>query len=411
MRKEHREKLAKNIEDYNNMKYGDAVWARESQRYFCTMGEDKDPVKSIDRYLDLEPFMDKGVISIKLIKVKLTIDKGDVILTIPVYGGTTERMLLIEYIDGTQAFLCHNPNVLKALDDYNVYGEYYPRYYSPYHVRNVYDSLKAVIPAFGIEEYTYSLMFDHNVYDTNFLYLCDEEVIPKMSDKARDRLKESYELWSSLWIIARYDRDVINDLMFDLERAQILIREYEKNPGAETIECNTIEEIDNAWFWNCMRCRPCVIENGIEKIQFKNEEYSNERFDFDHLIIAENGIFIIKVMKGDGNLHVSGKGEWYWEEDGNRKGAANQKKWFRNRVKLFRSFISEDIHIRCICCIENDDGIIEGEGSLDLDIVKLEEMGKLMMNYPCEKEYSREEIVSLAEQISKYQVKKINWFS
>ena len=160
-----------------------------------------------------------------------------------------------------------------------------------------------------------------------------------------------------------------------------------------------------------MRCRPGGIENGIEKIQFKNEEYSNERFDFDHLIIAENGIFIIKVMKGDGNLHVSGKGEWYWEEDGNRKGAANQKKWFRNRVKLFRSFISEDIPIRCICCIENDDGIIEGEGSLDLDIVKLEEMGKLMMNYPCEKEYSREEIVSLAEQISKYQVKKINWFS
>ncbi len=409
MRKDHIEKMNKSIEAYEKMLNG--RWERNWYERYCARNEDnmdENPIKHIDRYLDLEPIKNQSVIAIKYIMPDFVIDMG-VVLTFP---QRKTPMLLIEYIDGTQAFLCNDRDLLKNLDEYKIYGEYYPRYYSPYPIEWVYDALSMVIPSFGEDDdYKYSLQFDHrNVLDLEFYHLLSTDNIRNMSDTARRKLRESCSLWSSLWILGRYDRCVVNDLMSVLSEVQDILDKYDNN-SEKAVGYELWENADKAWFRSCIRYRGYPGLGGQNKIRIKNEAFKDELFDFEHIIIARNGIFIIKVQAGDGNLKIIDKNQWFWEEEGKKKGANNPRKWFRQREQLLRSFLPEDISIASICCIENDDGLIAGAEDINLNVIKLEDMGRFIMEYPCIKEYTEEEIVSIAENIWEHQERQPDWFS
>jgi len=409
MRKDHREKLKRSNDDYEKMLHG--RWGRNWYERYCVRrgnSMDENPVKHIDRYFDLEPIKNQSVIAIKYIMPDFIIDKG-VVLSFP---RRKTPMLLIEYIDGTQAFLCNDRDLIKNLDECQIYGEYYPRYYSPYRIEWVYDSLSMVIPSFGEDDnYKYTLQFDHkNVLNLEFYRLLRMDNIRNMSDTARRKLRESCRLWSSLWILGRYDRCVVNDLMSVLSEVQDILDKF-GNDLKKDVNHELWENAGQAWFRSCIRYRGYPGLGGQNKIRIKNDAFKDELFDFEHIVIARNGLFIIKVQKGDGNLKIIDKDQWFWEDEGKKKGANNPRKWFRRREWLLESFLPEDIPITSICCIENDDGLIAGADDINLNVIKLEDMGRFIMEYPCSKEYSGEEIVAIAEDIWEHQEREPDWFS
>ena len=234
-----------------------------------------------------------------------------------------------------------------------------------------------------------------------------------MSDTALKRLVNFCSYWTSLWILRRYDREIVNDLMRVVSGVRIMLNEYGNSSNITEIiyDSQFWYKVEKSWYRSCIRYRGCPDLFGSDRIQIKNEIFRDVFYDFDHILIARNGIFIIEMLKGNGDLCIENKDQWFWEEDGKRKGANNLRKWFRRREGLLRSIVPEDVPIISICCVENDEGSISGAETTGLNIIKLEDTGRFIMEYPSDREFPKEKLEGLAEEILEYQTRWANWFS
>ena len=81
-----------------------------------------------------------------------------------------------------------------------------------------------------------------------------------MSDTALKRLVNFCNYWTSLWILRRYDREIVNDLMRVVSGVQILLKAHESNnniTGMIVYESQFWHKVEKAWYRSCIRYRGC----------------------------------------------------------------------------------------------------------------------------------------------------------
>lgn len=395
MRKSHKEKLDILLSDYDEIstQINERNKERNNGISTRTVPPVEEPVYGLDcNYLSLDGIRNQTIIGIRCAESKLNIDRGDIILKIP---GEKHRMMIVEYVDGTQAFFFEDRRIIRALDKYGVFGAYYPRYYSYYPVLNLYYALSIVVPAFRTDySYKYSMYFSHKggIELDNFGDIHSVYQMIRDSTKVYRYLLKSCDIWSSLWLLDRYGKEadkVINAVV----RTRLALISGRRNPDlfeAYKRFYNYCETAINTDLW----IRDCI------KIKMHKCKESSESV---HIVIGYNGIFIIKEIHGDGNLIISNADKWTWETGDKCITFDNPEGWFRERMEMIRSIIMEDAPIRLICCIDNDDGGIEGNVIGDIHVVKLENMARFLEEFPCDTCLTKEHMKKLADYIYEQQ--------
>lgn len=148
--------------------------------------------------------------------------------------------------------------------------------------------------------------------------------------------------------------------------------------------------------------KDCLSKYGSVSIILKNADYIDEAQEFDHIVIGENGIFIIETKNYAGVISVSAEGDWIQEKDGVCKGIKNPVQQCNRHHGIIKSIVG-NVPITSIICIANDSAIIKGRENCEIPIVKVELLQDFIKRVKTERQLSEPEIEDI---IKKIQVKK-----
>ena len=155
----------------------------------------------LDLCLISEWIQDKKIISIKYIEAALVIWGAESRIT-DSFAEKKASMILIEYLDGTQAFICDDPELKNRLSMDNIFCTPFP-----FSVEDTYKALRKVIPASKKERnYKYSDSFYYGNDVGERKAFGRNEDIEKMSDEALMRLRESCKIWESMCLQRKADK-------------------------------------------------------------------------------------------------------------------------------------------------------------------------------------------------------------
>lgn len=119
---------------------------------------------------------------------------------------------------------------------------------------------------------------------------------------------------------------------------------------------------------------------GNRCIFIKNDEFIDERQEYDHLIVSNKGIFNIETKNYIGKLVVDQYGNWIRKKDNEEEGLKNPLQQIRQHEKVLMSFLPEYCKVISIICIANDKAIIEGSENCSIPIIKSDMLVEFIEN-------------------------------
>lgn len=131
---------------------------------------------------------------------------------------------------------------------------------------------------------------------------------------------------------------------------------------------------------------------GERILVLSNPEYIDVVQEYDHIIIGEQGIFIIETKNFVGKLIVDEQQNWIREKaDGTVEGERNPLQQLRRHEKLLRSIVGEEVNIISVICMAHPKLIIEGSENCTIPLIKSDMLVEFIENYETEKILSKEE--------------------
>lgn len=144
--------------------------------------------------------------------------------------------------------------------------------------------------------------------------------------------------------------------------------------------------------------KDCLSKYGNVCILLKNTDYIDEVQEFDHIVVGENGVFIIETKNYAGVISISAEGDWIQEKDGTRKGIKNPVQQCNRHYGVMKSIVG-DVPVTTVICIANDGVIIEGRKNCKMPIIKVELLQDFIKGVKVERKLTESEIKDITKRI------------
>ena len=139
---------------------------------------------------------------------------------------------------------------------------------------------------------------------------------------------------------------------------------------------------------------------GMKRIIIANPEFMDESQEFDHLIVGEQGIFMVETKNYAGKLIVDKNGNWIRvASDGSEEGERNPIQQVGRHEKMLRSFIPPQVKIISIICMANPKMIIEGVENCVIPIIKSDMLEYYIEHYETKTKLRKKDIDKCVELI------------
>lgn len=164
---------------------------------------------------------------------------------------------------------------------------------------------------------------------------------------------------------------------------------------------------------DCMGSGTIQVEsNTINKfgkrcIMLLSEEWAKIPQEFDHIIIRENGVFLIETKNLSGIIEIDKSGNWTQTKtlrEREKTTVAIEAPSFQvyRHEKLIRSFLAPEIPVSSIICLANPRAFVKGQENSNVPVLKWDLLAQFIESQPSEKKLSREEMEMVYEQIKEH---------
>lgn len=251
---------------------------------------------------------------------------------------------------------------------------------------------------------------DSKIKNENDIYIRNDEIF-KLSDNALLYFLRIINYWED-----NNMSEIIGDYNLWLTKKNYIVN-YKESVLAEIgkrklISANTDygrqgeENVEYALKW---------LPKGYTLIQ-KNDgiylrcfDVSEEKQEIDHIVVGENGVFVIETKYFKGNIIVDSYGNWERECDGKIEGLKNPVQQIDRHHKvisaILRDIVDEnDIHD--IICLAYDSCTVKGIDNSPIQIVKVDLIARNIINTESTKKYSKAEISKIVDEINKSRITK-----
>lgn len=148
-----------------------------------------------------------------------------------------------------------------------------------------------------------------------------------------------------------------------------------------------------------------VNKYGKPCIMLISEKWTKFPQEFDHIIIRENGVFLIETKNLSGTIEIDQSGNWTQTKgkQASTKIAIDSPAFQTYRhEKLVRSFLAPEIQVSSIICLANQHTFVKGQENCNIPVLKWDLLAQFIEERPAEKKLSREEMEAVHEQIKEH---------
>lgn len=138
------------------------------------------------------------------------------------------------------------------------------------------------------------------------------------------------------------------------------------------------KEVDYALKWLDKRFK--VFDKENRKIELKNEIFSDESQEIDHIIVCNYGVIIIETKHLAGTIIIDEAGNWSRIKNGQHSGLKNPLQQVRRHEKLIKSIIPKGIPVISYICISNDKAVLQGVENSKIPVVKVDSLVEKIEN-------------------------------
>lgn len=136
-------------------------------------------------------------------------------------------------------------------------------------------------------------------------------------------------------------------------------------------------------------------------IRLYNKNFIDEAQEYDHIIIGEQGVFLIETKNYSGEITVDSMGNWIrGGSDEAIKGERNPLQQVRRHEKVLRSIIN--VPIISLICLANPQAIIRGGENSKVPIIKSDLLVEYIESYRSDIVLTEEEKLKCKQTIEKY---------
>lgn len=139
-------------------------------------------------------------------------------------------------------------------------------------------------------------------------------------------------------------------------------------------------------------------------IYLKNDDFRDERQEFDSIVVGPNGIFVIETKNMGGRIEIDKNGNWKQVKYGEERGVKNPVQQVKQHEALLKSIVGDNVDLISIICISNDRTIIEGQENCDVPIVKSDLLCEYIKKFKSNKVIANEKVADYKKIIELYEV-------
>lgn len=157
--------------------------------------------------------------------------------------------------------------------------------------------------------------------------------------------------------------------------------------GSDTIQVgsNTVNKYN----------KPCIM--------LMSEKWAKIPQEFDHIIIRENGVFLIETKNLSGTIEIDSSGNWAQTKRNQPKIAIESPAFQTYRhEKLVCSFLAPEIPVSSIICLANPHTLVKGQENCNVPVLKWDLLAQYIEEWKSKKKLSREEMDAVHEQIKEH---------
>ena len=138
-------------------------------------------------------------------------------------------------------------------------------------------------------------------------------------------------------------------------------------------------------------------------VKLKNSKFRDEAQEYDHIVIRENGVFIIETKNYGGKIVISPDGNWtHTNSKGETKGLRNPSQQVYRHEVLLKSFLPRDIPIISVICLSNPNLILEGQSSSKVPVFKSDLLAEYIVEYKSKVKIPLKKMREIKELIESY---------
>lgn len=146
---------------------------------------------------------------------------------------------------------------------------------------------------------------------------------------------------------------------------------------------------------------------GAQAIILNNKALIDEPQEFDHIVLAPQGIFNIETKNYSGKLIVDTNGNWIRiKTDGSEIGEKNPLQQIRRHEAVLKSIVGKDVPIISILVMANPKMIIEGIENFPIPLLKSDRLEEYISTYKNNTAYTKPQLNDLYNLLEQYRVSK-----
>lgn len=147
------------------------------------------------------------------------------------------------------------------------------------------------------------------------------------------------------------------------------------------------------------------VNKGKEGIVIYNEDFIDKKQEIDHIVIGEQGVFLIETKNIGGSLYIDESEIWSREKRGVKEVIENPDGQVQRHHNLVQSILNID-EIIDVICIANKKTDIEGSENSRIPVVRCDRILGFIQNYRNNtgRVFSQQERNKIKEQLEEYRV-------
>lgn len=154
---------------------------------------------------------------------------------------------------------------------------------------------------------------------------------------------------------------------------------------------------------NTIRVKDNTVNNyGRSCIMLQSDSWAKIPQEYDHILIRENGVFLIETKNLSGKIEIDQFGNWTQtkEETGHAIYAIESPTFqIYRHEKLIHSFLPSDVPVTSIICLANPRVIVKGQENCQYPVLRWDLLAQYIEEQPSKITLSREDMEALHEQI------------
>lgn len=141
------------------------------------------------------------------------------------------------------------------------------------------------------------------------------------------------------------------------------------------------------------------------RIVLFNQEFTDEKQEIDHIVIGDNGIWLLETKHYSGHIEIDFAGNWKRYKENGPIGIQNPIQQIRRHEALMRSIIKDKtIDIHSVLVLSNPNVVIDGIENSKVKIIKSDMLEYYISNTESNREISEKQRYQLSKMIKEHEV-------